>query len=145
MRTRRSTVVADFHGTSNDPVLMHWVLRVQTTATNFGGRRVWFECPSRDCQHRTRYLYVGINCIACRQCFRLLYPSQYHDPIGRAFDRLRRATERLRLSALDGGSSAKPKGMHWATFFRLLQNQRAAQQDVRELVPQRFVKPLTAL
>ena len=49
------------------------VLPFVETATCFGGRRRWFECPG--CVRPCRVLYGGGRFL-CRLCLRLLYASQ---------------------------------------------------------------------
>ena len=44
------------------------------TPTNFGGRRMWFECPN--CHRACSVLYGGRR-FYCRKCWRLTYASQY--------------------------------------------------------------------
>ena len=87
------------------------------TATCFGGRRRWFECPG--CVRPCRVLY-GCGHFVCRLCVGLRYASQYENAGGRA--RLRVQKLRMRL----GGSGnllepfpPRPKHMQWRTYRRL--------------------------
>jgi len=143
IRVRGNSVLAEYVGGTGDPLLRAWSLRTTATDQHFGGERIWFRCPG--CGGRVRFLYVGIHYIGCRQCLRLLYPSQYENDIGRGFSRLRKATGRLRLDAFLQSNSAKPKGMHAVTFIRLLERQRAEQERLREMVARRFAMPLEPL
>lgn len=94
---------------------------------NFGGRRMWFQCPS--CQRRCRIVYGGIY-FRCRLCHDLKYEGQYEPAFARAASRALKIRERL---GCDGGIDdlfpAKPKGMHWTTYKRL-QSQYDALCDV---------------
>lgn len=58
---------------------MHSCINFQSTTCNFGGKRLWFQCPS--CLDRCRILYFNQmgnfpDTFKCRKCFNLTYPSQ---------------------------------------------------------------------
>ncbi|WP_144063310.1 hypothetical protein [Caballeronia insecticola] len=63
------------------------------TPCNYGGARAWFECPC--CRRRVALLYLSRQ-VACRQCFRLAYPSQSEDLIGRMWRKQGKVERRLR-------------------------------------------------
>lgn len=56
-------------------------VRLQTTPTQFGGRRWWFTCPlvvnGVPCERRVGKLYLppGAKCFGCRTCHNLTYRS----------------------------------------------------------------------
>lgn len=88
---------------------------------NFGGARQWFACPAKGCGKRVAILYGG-HIFACRNCYQLAYPSQRE----KSFERQRRKSDRIKsklgLSAWDDVyASAKPKGMHWSTYEKLVE------------------------
>lgn len=68
--------------------------RIATTATrcNYGGQRVWFACPH--CRQRVALLYLSRQ-VACRQCFRMAYPSQSEDLVGRLWRKQSKIENRL--------------------------------------------------
>ena len=87
------------------------------TPCNYGGRRQWFQCPG--CGRRVGLVYGG-RYFRCRHCYDLTYASQQ---ISRE-DRLIEKEYAIRRSM--GGSNnlfdpfpAKPKNMHWKTYWRL--------------------------
>ena len=99
---------------------------VVETATNFGGHRQWFQCPS--CYSRCRIVYGGA-VFRCRRCHRLKYDTQYDPPFARA------ATHALKIHERLGGKGGidvllppKPKGMHWKTYERLQDREERLQQ-----------------
>jgi len=95
------------------------VIVFDRTPTQFGGERIWLVCPG--CQTRRRILYGG-TFFRCRQCHGLRYESQYLDPLSRLLERWQKLRERLgSVGSLDDPFPPKPKGMHWATYRRLLQ------------------------
>jgi hypothetical protein len=79
-------------------------VRLEWTPCHYGGERPWFSCPR--CGKRCGVLYLG-HFIACRRCFRMIYPCQA--------DRHYRGWMlywRWRMES-------KPKGMHWCTYNRI--------------------------
>ena len=107
------------------------------TEPNNGGTRWWFACPR--CRRRVRKLYLASTPVfACRNCHHLRYASQSENQADRL---LRRANKLYRR----GGSTTngttftpKPKGMHWRTFNRLMDEAEDAIN--RSLCAQPFVK-----
>lgn len=96
------------------------------TPCHFGGRRVWFKCPS--CEQRSAKLYDGGSPdFACRKCCRLPYRCQGETGAHRAGRRAHKLRARLGASHdLADPVSHKPRGMHWRSFERLrVQSDRA--------------------
>lgn len=89
------------------------------TPCHLGGERPWFLCPC--CARRVAKLYGG-TVFACRHCLRLKYRSQQASKRDRPCDRswdLRRALGcNEGFLCLPAEFIAKPKGMHWRTFER---------------------------
>ncbi|SAK97649.1 hypothetical protein AWB75_07138 [Caballeronia catudaia] len=63
------------------------------TPCNYGGDRVWLACPN--CRQRVAPLYLSRQ-VACRKCFRLAYPSQSEDLMGRMWRKQGKVERRLR-------------------------------------------------
>lgn len=104
------------HGTTEAkdyPVPITW------TPCHLGGERPWFLCPC--CGRRVAKLYSS-TLFACRHCLRLNYASQQAKKRDRASDRswdLRRALGCDEgFLFLPAEFIPKPKGMHWRTFAR---------------------------
>ena len=95
-------------------------IHLATTPCHMGGERDWFLCPARGCGLRVAVLYGG-GIFACRECYRLAYPSQREDAADRAARRAHRIRDRMGWSGgvLEGSGWGKPKGMHWRTYQRL--------------------------
>lgn len=92
---------------------------VVRTACNYGGSRVWWQCPA--CARRVAIIYGAGKFFACRHCYQLCYFSQQEQQRHRW---LRAAWKiRQRLGQTEGGHfdrlPDKPKGMHWETYSRL--------------------------
>ncbi|UVE16816.1 hypothetical protein NVV93_14600 [Pseudomonas sp. LS44] len=108
------------------PVPITW------TPCHLGGERPWFLCPS--CGRRVAKLYGGSE-FACRHCWRLNYASQQANKRDRASDQSFKLRDAL---GCDEGFLftpaefiPKPKGMHWRTFERKIEQLK--QVDARAL------------
>ena len=97
------------------------------TDCNFGGQRVWFQCPS--CGRRAAKLYSQVPYFVCRRCCRLPYQCQGESLSDRAMRKARRIRRKLNASMrLIEPIWSKPKGMHWKTFNRLKQQAEIAER-----------------
>ncbi len=101
---------------------MDYPVRLAWRNCTLGGRRVWLLCPARGCGRRVALLYLGGSGIfACRHCYKLAYASQRENDGDRAMRRADRIRERLGwVAGILHGEGGRPKGMHRATFERLL-------------------------
>lgn len=97
------------------------ILDVTFSSCHFGNLRSWFQCSTVGCARRAAILYGTPRGFRCRHCAQLTYRSQREQP----YDRMLRRGRRLRGKA--GGSAslmepfpARPKGMWWKTYDRLL-------------------------
>ena len=101
-------------------------VRLAYTPCHLGGQRVWWRCPC--CARRAAILYPGGKTIACRRCWRLRYKVEAMPEGDKAF---RRADKlRARMGWVPGvafGEGHRPKGMHRATYDKLLNRYRAAE------------------
>lgn len=87
------------------------------TIPYFGGVRLWFLCPA--CDRRVVALYGSGRLFLCRHCNKLTYASQQERIADRMMRKARRLRNRLRAGA-STGLIPRPKGMHRATYYRLL-------------------------
>jgi hypothetical protein len=117
------------------------------TATKFGGRRQWFECPS--CKRRCRVIYGG-RYFRCRKCYGAKYKSQYEQAYMRYGNREQSMRERLGGSAcVDDPFPAKPRWMRWKTYARLYREDKRWQDiwertfGIKHAIP-RDRSPITA-
>jgi hypothetical protein len=103
------------------------VITLAWTACHYGGQRPWFLCPG--CQRRVAVLCGDGKWFLCRHCYQLPYGSQQETAEGRLLRKVRKLRERLGASInLLEPLWTKPKGMHWRTFDRLVQEEEAAQR-----------------
>ena len=101
-------------------------VRVELTPCYFGGYRAWFRCPIAGCGRRVATLY-GATLFACRHCLCLSYPSQREAPHDRALFKAQTIHEKLGGTGIIDDSVSKPKGMHWRTYYRLLERFKEAE------------------
>lgn len=121
MHTEVDRVILNYRSRSNegDWQPMEYPVPLEWTNCNSGGRRAWFLCPARGCGRRVAILYGGV-IFACRQCNRLVYPSQRESADDRALRKAQNIRKRLGGTAnMTEPFPPKPKGMHWRTFEHL--------------------------
>jgi len=101
---------------------MDYPVSVEWMPCHLGGERPWFLCPC--CGRRVARLYAH-RLFACRHCLRLNYRSQQANKRDRALDR---SWDLRRALGCDKGPLflpaeliRKPKGMHWRTFGRKIE------------------------
>lgn len=92
---------------------------LKTTRPHYGGMRWWFECPGQGCSRRVAVLYGG-KYFVCRHCRQLAYHSQNQPAYDRLCDKAWKIAEQLghEGNVIDGFYGKKPKGMHWKTYHR---------------------------
>lgn len=127
IRTEVDRVFLDYrsrsHGGEWQP--MEYPVSLEWTGCNLGGRRAWFLCPGDSCGRRVAILYGG-RIFACRHCHKLAYECQREAPDNRAMRRADTIRARLGWGAgIANPIGGKPKGMHWRTYLRLLNEYRA--------------------
>ncbi len=99
------------------------------TPCPYGGSRPWFLCPR--CFGRRAVLFGVGGRFRCRGCHGLAYSSTRE---GEADRRRRRADElRRRIGCKPGPHSApwKPKGMHWRTYERIVEEINAREYEAQ--------------
>ena len=113
---RQSSVHLDY---SQNDESMSYSVNLDKTPCHYGGHRTWFLCPARGCGRRVAVLYGG-KVFACRKCHDLAYASQSEAGWDRALCKADKIRDALGWDAgVANGWGAKPKGMHWDTFYKL--------------------------
>jgi len=108
----------------------HTVQLMQTDC-NYGGVRHWFRCEY--CHGHVGVLYLSGGQCACRKCFKLAYKTERESRTSRLFRKVDKIRGRLGWSAgIALPDGAKPKGMHWETFYRLKAEHDATAQCIFE-------------
>jgi len=97
----------------------NYLVVIEWTSCNYGGKRAWFRCPGSGCGRRVAVLYGG-GLFACRHCHNLNYQSQHEHAWERSLSRYANIREKLGV-APGLGFPDRPKGMHWRTYRRLRQ------------------------
>jgi hypothetical protein len=88
------------------------------TPMTFGGQRRWFTCLS--CSRKCRVLFGGRR-FRCRRCRQVRYTSQSETGADRATRAMFKIVKRLDPKESCNDLPAKPKGMHWRTYNRLVE------------------------
>ena len=98
---------------------MQYCIYFEWTDCHFGGQRIWFRCPGRDCGRRTAIVYGGHEFL-CRNCHQLVYASQREMGCYRAIRQADAIRKRLKWAiGIANPEGGKPKGMHWRTYKQL--------------------------
>jgi hypothetical protein len=108
----------------------HEVVDLTWTEAGWGGQRRWFSCPA--CGQRCRVIYRLNRRWRCRCCCALTYPSQYEDESDRIYRQVRRLLrahfdpDEMPANPLDRKQfPAKPRWMHWSTYFQVQARHRS--------------------
>jgi hypothetical protein len=115
------------------------------TNCNYGSMRPWFRCPR--CSKRVKKLYWQLLFTppACRQCYDLTYESTRIDEGTRLNEKHVQLRRKLKASLIDlspiSPIPAKPKGMHWRTYWRILQEIELNELKFIRLMNQFLLKP----
>ena len=105
------------------------------TPCHYGGERLWFLCPH--CNKRVAVLYLWKRRFRCRHCCKLPYSTQLACYGDRMQSKCWKIRERLGITENIFESILwyqKPKGMHWKTFNRLVQQEKKANNACREAI-----------
>ena len=127
MRTEEDRVILKYRSRSNGDEwkAMEYPVYLEWTGCNLGGRRAWFICPAQGCGRRVAILYGG-RLFACRHCHKLNYDSQRESLGNRAMRRADTIRDRLGWQpGIANPPGDKPKGMHWRTYLRLMNEYHA--------------------
>lgn len=111
------------------------VVWFECTPCNYGGKRMWLQCPC--CHRRVAILYGPGKRFLCRQCHKLSYSSQMSGELDRLIDQKHKLGKRI-YGYYDGEGGGKKKGMHWKTFERLEQKYRTLEMMIDRGISQRF-------
>lgn len=111
-------------------------IRILSTPCHLGGKRQWLACPI--CGKRMAVLYGKQGGFACRKCLSLNYQCQHIEPHERLAQRAHKIRDRLKWPRGFVYGSDKPKGMHWQTFERLVQQAELAEEKWRAAAKAKF-------
>jgi len=111
---------------------------LEATPCSFGGRRWWWTCPLSGRRAVKLHLPPGTTVFAHRSAYRLTHQSQRDEPIQRSHTRQRRLYRRLGATYDHYGQlpPPRPKGMHRATYERILAELDVAMETHEEIFTQ---------
>ncbi len=97
-------------------------VQIDRQPCHFGNFRLYFICPAyrggRACNRRVVNLYFLGGYFLCRHCQRVAYASQSEDALDRALRAANKHRAAIKADLGVGSLAPKPKGMHWATYWR---------------------------
>jgi hypothetical protein len=100
---------------------VHIEVPLSWSSCNYGRERPWFICPGKGCGRRVAKLYLGSKYFLCRHCHDLVYSSQRQAKAFRLLDKAQKICRRLGANNCDDlHTTQKPKGMHWRTYEKLV-------------------------
>lgn len=107
-------------GTS--PKALLYEICFSLTPAHYGNQRYWFKCPK--CHQRRRKLSLiqmndGFPLFLCRYCLKLAYQSQNRTQGDQIIHKKWALIQKLGWHSECIPVEAKPKGMHWKTFYIL--------------------------
>lgn len=91
-------------------------IEIDWTRPNFGGRRAWFLCAGCGVHRRELHLARLYDHFRCSRCLGRTYRSTRMSPSERKREQARKL--RAELGGFDPDFPVKPKGQHWSTFRR---------------------------
>ena len=112
---------------------MQYPVKLLSTPCNYGGSRLWFECPQ--CRRRVGVLY-GCKVFSCRYCKNLNYPSTRQPAAYNALDKAKRLLGKI--DPLNIGIPYRPKGMHHKTYKQLYQRWHEAERQADEMMAEKL-------
>lgn len=100
------------------------LITLRRTACHYGGHRTWVVCAASRCRRRSAVLYLHKGQFVCRRCTGLLYASQQASADWRLSIQSWKLRSRLGCDwgplDIPATDLLKPKGMHHATFVRMV-------------------------
>ncbi len=107
---------------SNTHIEKQYSIETSWTKCNFGSKRPWFICPTKNCTHRVAILYHN-ELFACRHCHNLAYSSQREGSGDRAARRVNKIRQQLEwdCGVFNSYLRYKPLGMSQEKFETLVQ------------------------
>lgn len=116
-------------GTWNDPESgmqqsMDKSIHFTETPCRYGGSRKWLVCPR--CKHKMAVLVISPPVIGCRHCLDLVYTSQRESFEYRGLRKMNKIASRLDRDEFFGEMLMRPRGMHWRTYYQLVEEYEEA-------------------
>jgi hypothetical protein len=118
---------------------VHIAVPLSWSSCNYGGKRPWFLCPGRGCGRRVAKLYLAGKYFLCRHCHDLVYSSQRQAEEFRLLDKAQKICRRLGANNCnDLFGTPKPKGMHWRTYDRLVEEAQDVELESLHAISQKL-------
>jgi hypothetical protein len=118
---------------------VHIVVPLTWSSCNYGGERPWFICPGKGCGRRVAKLYLAGKYFLCRHCYDLVYSSQRQAKAFRLLEKAQKICRRLGANNCDDlHTTQKPKGMHWRTYEKLVDEAQEVELESLHAISQKL-------
>jgi hypothetical protein len=118
---------------------VHIAVPLSWSSCNYGQKRPWFICPGKSCGRRVAKLYLAGKYFLCRHCHNLTYSSQRQAKAFRLLDKAQKICRRLGANNCnDLFGTPKPKGMHWRTYERLVEEAQEVELESLHAISQKL-------
>ena len=120
---------------------VHIKVPLSWSSCNYGGKRPWFICPGKGCGKRVAKLYLAGKYFLCRHCHDLVYSSQRERKEFRLLNRVHKICQRLGSNNYDYlcvEPEPKPKGMHQATYDKLIERAQDLECEAKRAMIKKF-------
>jgi hypothetical protein len=120
-------IILHYHwqGSSQDWGKVEQEIYISWTPCNYGGQRPWFICR---CGRRVAILYAAGKLFRCRKCYGLIHRSVNESKHNRNYRKMIKIRRRLGYdNDIMEPMLFKPQGMHYTTFWRLLDRYEGAE------------------
>lgn len=119
---------------------VHTEIPLSWSSCNYGRERPWFICPGKGCGRRVAKLYLAGKYFLCRHCHELAYSSQREGKEFRSLNKARKIYRRLGVNNCnDLFITSKPKGMHWRTYQKLVDEAQSLELESLSAIHQKLV------
>jgi len=118
---------------------VHITVPLSWSSCNYGKKRPWFICPGKGCGRRVAKLYLVGKYFLCRHCHNLTYSSQRQAKAFRLLDKAQKICRRLGANNCnDLFGTPKPKGMHWRTYEKLVDEAQEVELESLHAISQKL-------
>lgn len=119
---------------------VHIEVPLSWSSCNYGRERPWFICPGKGCGRRVAKLYLAGKYFLCRHCHDLAYSSQREGKEFRSLNKARKIYRSLGVNNCnDLFITSKPKGMHWKTYEKLVDEAQSLELESLYAIRQKLI------
>lgn len=125
-----------FRKGDEDWISMRETVPIHYVTCHYGGKRALFGCPK--CGRRVRFLYGAGPRFLCRHCYDLVHASSREGVFDRKLRKVHKIRRRLGADLALESYLPRPKGMHQATYEKLVNEAEAIEEELTREVANRL-------